>query len=163
VRRRFVQRIPEEEFMTSSKKLSRISVLLLSLVSSFTFPANAGAQPVIAGKFTLTSPAKWGSVMLPAGEYTFAVEDSVSPPPVTIFAADGMGKGIVIPAFVSQLQSDDTGKMTLEVKAGEAVVTALYVTRLGIVLHYNAERPNVELAKKKVTPDSKMNSYLQAK
>ena len=149
--------------MTSSKKLSRISVLLLSLVSSFTFPANAGAQPVIAGKFTLTGPAKWGCVMLPAGEYTFAVEDSVSPPPVTIFSADGMGKGIVIPAFVSQLQSDDTGKMTLEVKAGEAAVTALYVTRLGIVLHYNPERPNVELARKKLTPDSKMNSYLQAK
>jgi hypothetical protein len=163
VRRRLLQRIPEEEFMTSSKKLSRITVLLLSLVSSFTFPANAGAQPVIAGKFTLTSPAKWGCVMLPAGEYTFAVEDSVSPPPVTIFSADGMGKGIVIPAFVSQLQSDDTGKMTLEVKAGEAAVTALYVTRLGIVLHYNPERPNVELARKKLTPDSKMNSYLQAK
>jgi hypothetical protein len=163
VRRRLLQRIPEEEFMTSSKKLSRISVLLLSLVSSFTFPANAGAQPVIAGKFTLTRPAKWGCVMLPAGEYTFAVEDSVSPPPVTIFSADGMGKGIVIPAFVSQLQSDDTGKMTLEVKAGEAAVTALYVTRLGIVLHYNPERPNVELARKKLTPDSKMNSYLQAK
>jgi len=149
--------------MTSSKKLSRISVLLLSLISSFTFPANAGAQPVIAGRFTLTSPAKWGSVMLPAGEYTFAVEDSVSPPPVTIFAADGMGKGIVIPAFVSQLQSNDTGKMTLEVKDGEAVVTTLYVKRLGIVLHYNAERPKVELARKKGAPDSKINSYLQAK
>ena len=148
--------------MTSGKKLSRISVLLLSLISSFTFPANTGAQSVIAGRFTLTSPAKWGSVMLPAGEYTFAVEDSVSPPRKSS-PADGMGKGIVIPAFVSQLQSDDTGKMTLEMKGGEAVVTALYVKRLGIVLHYNAERPNVELARKKGTPDSKMNSYLQAK
>src|ERR1700691_5420385 len=149
--------------MTSSKKLWRISLWLLSLISSFTFPANTGAQPVIAGRFTLTSPAKWGSMMLPAGEYTFAVEDSVSPPPVMIFAADGMGKGIVIPAFVSQLQSHDTGKMALAVEAGERVVTALYVKRLGIVLHYNAERPNVELARKKAVPDSKINSYLQAK
>ncbi len=149
--------------MTSSKKLSRISVLLLSLISSFTFPSNAGAQPVTAGRFTLSSPVKWGSVMLPAGEYTFAVEDSVSPPPVTIFTADGTGKGIVIPAFVSEIKRDETGKMTLEIKDGETVVTALYVERLGIVLHYGATRPNVELARKKVTPDSKMNSYLQAK
>ena len=149
--------------MTSSKKPSRISVLLLSLISSFTFPSNAGAQPVMAGRFTLASPAKWGSVMLPAGEYTFAVEDSVSPPPVTIFTADGTGKGIVIPAFVSEIKRDDTGKMTLEVRDGQAVVTALYVERLGIVLHYNAERPNVQLAGKKITPASKMNSYLQAK
>ena len=149
--------------MISSKKLSRISVLLLSLVSSFTFPSRAAAQPVIAGRFTLTSPAKWGMVLLPAGDYTFAVEDSVSPPPVTIFAADGTGKGMVIPAYVSELTSADTGKMTLEVRDGEAVVTALYVERLGIVLHYGAERPNVELARKKVTPDAKMTSYLQAK
>ena len=149
--------------MTSSKKLSRISVLLLSLVSSFTFPSRAAAQPVIAGRFTLTSPAKWGMVLLPAGDYTFGVEDSVSPPPVTIFAADGTGKGIVIPAYISEITSADTGKMTLEVRDGEAVVTALYVERLGIVLHYSAERPNVELARKKVTPDAKMNSYLQAK
>ncbi len=149
--------------MTSSKKLSRISVLLLSLISSFTFPSNAGAQPVMAGRFTLTSAAKWGSVILPAGDYTCAVEDGVSPPPVTIFTADGTGKGIVIPAFVSEIKRDDTGKMTLDVKDGEAVVTALYVQRLGIVLHYNAERPNVELARQKVTPDSKLNSYLQAK
>ena len=149
--------------MTSSKKLSRICVLLLSLVSSFAFPSNAGAQPVIAGRFTLTSPAKWGTVMLPAGKYTFAVEDSVSPPPVTIFTADGTGKGIVIPAFVSEIKRDETGRMTLEVKDGEAVVTALYVQRLCIVLHYNAAPRNVELARNKVTPDSKMNSYLQAK
>lgn len=149
--------------MTSSKKLSRISVLLLSLVSSFAFPSHTGAQPVIVGRFTLTSPAKWGMVLLPAGDYTFAVEDSVSPPPVTIFSADGTGKGIVIPAYISEITSADTGKMTLEVRDGEAVVTALYVERLGIVLHYGAERPNVELARKKVTPDAKMNSYLQAK
>ena len=149
--------------MTSSKKLSRISVLLLSLVSSFTFPQHAGAQPAIAGRFTLTSPAKWGMVLLPAGDYTFAVEDSVSPPAVTIFTADGTGKGIVIPAYISEITSADTGKMTLEVRDGEAVVTSLYVERLGIVLHYGAERPNVELARRKVTPDAKMNSYLQAK
>jgi hypothetical protein len=148
--------------MTSSKKLSRICVLILSLISSFAYPSNAGAQPVVAGKFTLTSPSKWGLMVLPAGDYTFAVEDSVSPPTVTIFTADGMGKGIVVPTFVSDIKSGDTGKITLDVRDGQAVVTALYVERLGLVLHYGAERPRVELAKK-VTPDSKMTSYLQAK
>jgi hypothetical protein len=38
----------------------------------------------------------------------------------------------------------------------------LYVERLGVVLHYGAERPHVERAKK-VTLDSKLTSYLQAK
>ncbi len=149
--------------MTSNKKLSRIQVLLLSLISSLAFPVHAGATPVMAGKFTLSNAAKWGSMMLPAGEYTFAVEDSVSPPSVMIFAADGTGKGIVIPAFVSDIKGSDSGKMTLEVRGGERVVTALYVERMGIVLHYGVGRPNLELAQKKIAPDARMNSYLQAK
>lgn len=149
--------------MTSSKKLSRIQVLLLSLISSLAFPAHAGATPVMAGKFTISSAVKWGSVMLPAGEYTFAVEDNVSPPKVMIFAADGTGKGIVVPAFVSEIKKTDSGKMTLEVRDGQRVVTALYVERMGIVLHYDAGRANVEVAQKKAAPDGKMSSYLQAK
>lgn len=149
--------------MTSSKKLSRIQVLLLSLISSLAFPVHAGATPVVAGKFTISSAVKWGSVMLQPGEYTFAVEDSVSPPEVMIFAADGTGKGIVVPAFVSDIKKTDTGQMTLEVRDGQRAVTALYVERMGIVLHYGAERPDVELARKKVAPDAGMSSHLQAK
>jgi hypothetical protein len=149
--------------MTSNKRLSRIQVLLLSLISTLAFPAHAGATPVVAGKFTLSSAVKWGSVMLPPGEYTFAVEDSVSPPTVMIFASDGTGKGIVVPAFVSDIKRTDSGKMTLEVRGGQRVVTALYLERMGIVLHYDAGRANVELAQKKAAPDTKMSSYLQAK
>lgn len=149
--------------MNSSKRLSRIQVLLLSLISSLAFPVHAGATPVVAGRFTISSAVKWGSVNLPAGEYTFAVEDSVSPPTVTIFAMDGTAKGMVLPAFVSDIKGADSGTMTLGVRDGQTVVTTLYVERLGIVLHYGATRPNVELAQKKVTPDAKMSSYLQAK
>jgi hypothetical protein len=158
-----VKQIPEEEFMTSSKRLSRIQVLMLSLISSLAFPLHAGATPVVAGKFTISSAVKWGSVNLPAGEYTFAVEDSVSPPTVTIFGADGTGKGMVLAAFVSDIKGADSGTMTLEVRDGQTVVTALYVERLGIVLHYGTARSNAELAQKKPAPDAKMSSYLQAK
>jgi len=149
--------------MTSARKLSRIQVLLLSLISSVAFSSHAAAQPVTAGKFTLSSAAKWGTVVLPAGNYTFAVEDGVSPPTVTIFAADGTGKGMVIPAFVSEISRADTGKLTLEVIDGQTVVTALYVEHLGYVLHYNPDKANVQLARKKATPDSNTTSYLQAK
>jgi hypothetical protein len=154
--------------MTSAKKLSRIQVLLLSLISSLAFPSHAPAQPVTAGKFTLSSAAKWGAVVLPAGNYTFAVEDSVSPPTVTIFAADGTGKGMVMPAFVSEVtraDSQDTakGKLTLEVIDGQSVVTALYVEQRGFVLHYSPDKSNQQLARKKAMPDSNATSFSQAK
>jgi hypothetical protein len=148
--------------MTSARKLSRIQVLLLSLISSFAFPSHAAAQPVTAGKFTLSSAAKWGTVTLPAGDYTFAVEDSVSPPTVTIFAADGTGKGIVMPAFVSDIRSADKSKITMELIDGQSVVTELYVEQMGYVLHYSPEKTNAQLARKK-TPDSSTGSYSQAK
>jgi hypothetical protein len=148
--------------MTSARKLSRIQVLLLSLISSIAFPSLAAAQPVTAGKFTLSSAAKWGTVTLPAGDYTFSVEDSVSPPTVTIFAADGTGKGIVMPAFVSDIRSADKSKITMEVIDGQSVVTELYVEHMGFVLHYNPDKSNAQLARKK-TPDSSTGSYSQAK
>lgn len=148
--------------MTSAKKLSRIQVLLLSLISSLAFPSHAPAQPVTAGKFTLSSAAKWGNVTLPAGDYTFAVEDSVSPPTVTIFAADGTGKGMVMPAFVSDISSPDKSKITMEVIDGQSVVTALYVEHMGYVLHYSPDKTIAQLARKKA-PDSIAGSYSQAK
>ena len=149
--------------MKTSKKLSRIQVLLLSLISSVAFPSHVGAQPVMSGKFTLSGEAKWGSVVLPAGVYTYALEDGGSPPQVTIYDARGNGKGVVFAAYVSEVTSPETARMTLEVKDGEAAVTALYVRRLGIMLHYNAEKPKREMAGKKTTPEPKAGSYAQAK
>jgi hypothetical protein len=70
--------------MTSAKRLSRLQVLLLSLLSSVTFPSNALAQPAAAGKFTLSSEAKWGTVVLPAGDYTYGVEQGNVLPVVMI-------------------------------------------------------------------------------
>jgi hypothetical protein len=162
VPRRDLKQIPEEEFMTSSKKLSRIHVLLLSLISSVAFPSHAGAQPVIAGRFTLTSEVKWGTMVLPAGDYSYALEDTVSPSPVTIYAADGSGKGMVLPTYASDGKESGRNKISLETKNGQAVVSALYVEKLGLVLHFDTGKTNAELAKK-TAPDPKLNSYLQAK
>ena len=53
--------------------------------------------------------------------------------------------------------------MTLEVRDGQTVVTALYVERLGIVLHYGTARSNAELAQKEGCTRCEDESYLQAK
>ncbi|MGA2901747.1 MAG: hypothetical protein ABSF40_16070, partial [Candidatus Acidiferrales bacterium] len=106
---------------------------------------------------------KWGSILLPAGEYAYAVEENSSLPLVVIFSANGTGKGFVFPSSVTEIEYPEKGKIALEIKDGETVVTAVYVEKLGLVLHYNARTTRAEIAQKKTTPPQKMDSYSAAK
>lgn len=149
--------------MTYVNKYSRIQVLLLSLISSMAFPSNAGAQPTIAGRFTLSGEARWGSIVLPAGKYAFGIDESSSLPLVIIFSSDGTGKGFVLPTSVTKMGYSDRGRVALHTEGGETVVTAVYVEKLGLVLHYNAHTTKVEIAQKKTLPEPKVDSYSAAK
>jgi hypothetical protein len=69
----------------------------------------------------------------------------------------GSGKGMVFPAYVSEMGRSDIGKVTLE------NITALYVEKLGLVFHYATDKTNIEMARKKSIPATTMSSYAQAK
>jgi hypothetical protein len=61
-------------------------VVLFSIVMA----AVAGnAQTALHGKFQLTSAARWGKAVLPAGEYSFTIESSQKPVRIVIQSADG--------------------------------------------------------------------------
>src|ERR1700677_5032987 len=137
--------------MTSVSKYSRIQVLLLSLISSVALPSTAGAAPTIGGRFTLSGETKWGSIVLPAGEYAYAVEENSSLPLAVIFSDNRAVKRFVFPSSVTEIEYPGKGKIALEIKDGETVVTAVYVEKLGLVLHYNARTTRPERPQKKTT------------
>jgi hypothetical protein len=149
--------------MKSANKFSKVQVLVLSLLSSVAIPSNAVAQPAVAGRFTISSEALWGTIVLPPGDYTFAVEQDGALPVVMIYLARGGAKGMVFPAYVTEMGRSESGKVTLENINGEKVVTALSVEKLGLVLHYAPDKANVEIARKKAMPAAGSNSYAQAK
>ncbi|HSY59613.1 MAG TPA: hypothetical protein VK795_08635 [Terriglobales bacterium] len=149
--------------MTSANKLPRLQVLFLSFLSSVTFPSNALAQPAADGKFKLHSETMWGTMILPAGDYTFGVEQGGALPVVMIYSITGSGKEMVLPAYVSEMGRSDIGKVTLENINGESVVTALYVEKLGLVFHYATDKTKIEMARRKSFPVTEANSYAQAK
>ncbi|MFZ3217609.1 MAG: hypothetical protein WA192_16235 [Candidatus Acidiferrales bacterium] len=144
-------------------KMSRIQILLLSLLSSMAFPSFAGAQPVDGGRFTLASAARWGSIVLPAGDYTYGVDQNSTTPLVTIYTTNGTGKGFVFPASVSEISASEPARLVLEEKNGETVVTALYVKELGLVLYYKAAPSDADAAHTKLAMAQKMGSYPQGK
>lgn len=59
-------------------------VVLLSLIA---VAVAANAQSSLHGKFRLTSEARWGKAVLPAGEYTFTINSAQSP--IVIQSVDG--------------------------------------------------------------------------
>jgi hypothetical protein len=144
--------------MTSVCKYSKIQVLLLSLISMVALPSTAGAVPTIGGRFTLSSETKWGSIVLPAGEYIYAVEENSSLPMVLIYSSNGKGQGFVFPTSATELEYPEKGKIALETKDGDTAVSAVY-----LVLHYNARTTRAEIAQKKTMPRQKMDSYSAAK
>ncbi len=144
--------------MRAIRKVSRIQVLLLSLLSSVVFPAYAGAQPSETGRFTLTSEVRWGSLVLPAGKYTYGVESGTSSPLVIVYSANGEGRGFIFPASVSEIRRSEPGQIVLEEKDGESVVTTLYVKELGLALHYKASAANSDAATRKLALERTSNS-----
>jgi len=82
---------------------------------------------------------------------------------VIIFSSDGTGRGFVLPTSVTKMEYSDRGRVTLHTEDGETVVTAVYVEKLGLVLHYNAHTTKLEMAQKKTMPGPKVDSYSAAK
>lgn len=69
---------------------------LLLLLSILTGAVAANAQDAFDGKFQLSSAVRWGRAVLPAGEYSFALESTERPLLVQIFRADRNGGAMVM-------------------------------------------------------------------
>lgn len=61
-------------------------VVLFSIVMAAVV---GNAQTALHGKFQLTSQARWGKAVLPAGQYSFTIESSQQPVRIVIQSADG--------------------------------------------------------------------------
>ncbi len=96
----------------SKLSVTVVKLLALAAVVVASFAGTANAQ-VVVGKFTLPFEARWGSAVLPAGQYTFKMDRFYGPTRVTNLTGTHVG-------FVMALVVDDAPK-------GQP--TALLVTR----------------------------------
>lgn len=63
--------------MNANRNFKFFALLALALLAMSLSPISASAQ-AFRGKFTLPFSARWGGLLLPAGEYSFSV-DTLSP------------------------------------------------------------------------------------
>ena len=129
-----------------SSSLLKVLVLAIGALGASASVSSAHAQSA-NGKFTLTHEARWGSVLLTPGVYSFSLKSPSLPAPIMVSKAGSTQKALVLPAVVSTEKLRDGSRLVLtRSSAGESFVSALYLGDLGLALHYAAPRAQVSAA-----------------
>jgi hypothetical protein len=117
------------------KSIRSFTLLKLATASLLAICFNAGlASAQTAGKFTLPFEARWGEATLPAGDYSFKLEELPTGYKVHVFQGTKNIAYIVNQGF----DGEPTGPISLTVIRNSAgnTVRGLSLPEIGVVLHY---------------------------
>jgi len=145
--------------MKLTRSSSLFSVLILAIGVLGTSASSAYAQSA-NGRFTLPHETHWGAVILPPGDYTFALQSPSLPAPIMVSQTGSSKIAVVLPQTVSSEKLTDDSRLVLKHnQSGESFVSALYLGDLGVSLHYappRSQRPASETAKLGPIADSQL-------
>jgi hypothetical protein len=105
-------------------RYSHVALLLLGLLSSTVVPMATRADNIL-GRFTLTTEARWGSTVLPPGEYTCSVAANTVMPIVIVRSVRGDGGVFVAPLIMTDDREAEPDTLVLEKTNGGMLVTSL--------------------------------------
>jgi hypothetical protein len=117
------------------KSIRSFTLLKLATASLLAICFNAGlATAQTAGKFTMPFEAHWGQATLPAGDYSFKLEELPTGHIVHLFQGTKNVAYIVNQSF----DRESTGPISLTVIRNSAgnTVRDLSLPEIGVVLHY---------------------------
>ncbi|HET9400106.1 MAG TPA: hypothetical protein VFO34_04060 [Candidatus Acidoferrales bacterium] len=104
--------------MKSKSRLCSFAIFALAVAFS---ASAAHAQTYATGKFTLEHQTQWNNVSLPAGNYTFQVEDTVTNAKVIRIRGDHQTTQVMM---YPNRDASNRSEMTLEVRNGYRYVTS---------------------------------------
>jgi len=99
-----------------------------------------------SGKFTLAKEVRWGTAVLPAGEYTYSLE---RPTGQLLFVRNTNGKmgAIVLVKSASLVNDSEHDRIVLQRAGDDWFVTSMVLTSLGQELSFGAPPVRTEAAK----------------
>ncbi len=119
----------------------------LALTGVCGFAGRTTAQELVKAKFTLTEEARFGSTVLPAGQYTLLVEPLSqlrpvgSPVAITVRSESGSAQFAAILATASQ-EGCDRDQLKL-ISAGTGYVAqSMCLEKQGLMLRFDGSHPN---------------------
>lgn len=109
-------------------------IVFLGICSSAATLFAEDRTPVFKGTCTLPFETRWGTAILPPGEYTLSVQSTALPARVTVRGKNG---SVFITAQSLALRGDsDRNSFLLISKWRRGVVRSLYVSELGMAFNY---------------------------
>jgi hypothetical protein len=124
--------------MTRHTQIAKILYFIVGLGLCFSPLFAEDRTPVFKGTCNLPFETRWGTAILPPGEYTVSVHSTSLPARVTVRGKNG---SIFVTAQSLSQQSEANGKSFLLVgKWRRGVVRSLYVSELGMAFNYAAPK-----------------------
>jgi hypothetical protein len=111
--------------------------MLLAL--GFAFSGAASAQTGY-GNFRLSQPVHWGKLLLPAGEYEFALKSPSMTGLVFIHSRDQKTSGFVMPVGIARLDSEAPSALIIEIPRNQRMVRSLRLAERYLVLNFGSEK-----------------------
>jgi len=113
-----------------------VRILLLAVLAAGLSASLARAQEY-EGKFTLPFAARWGTAVLPAGDYSFRVDASVEPCIVSVSQGPRGAALIMAESGASKGEMAGSSALIAVRSAGGYRIRALRLAEAGVVLEYS--------------------------
>jgi hypothetical protein len=125
--------------MKSIRKVSLLKVLVLFIgaLGASVLPASAQSTK---GTFTLGHKVRWGTAVLPAGDYAFSVDTQTWPARVMLRELGGATSAIILPQSFSDEKLAGGSTLVIEKEAGESVVSTLKLANIGLALEFHSTK-----------------------
>jgi hypothetical protein len=126
---------------------SSISRMLFAALTVFAVSAIPTVAQEASGKFTLAKEVRWGSAVLPAGEYTYALEHQTGQV-LFVRNVNGRANAIVLVKSVSLVNEREHDRLVLQRSGDDWFVSSMVITNLGQQLSFGAPSTHTEQATK---------------
>ncbi|MGA2475854.1 MAG: hypothetical protein ABSF73_04460 [Terriglobia bacterium] len=122
--------------MKSIRSLKSVRILLLAVLAAGLSASLASAQDY-EGKFTLPFEARWGTAVLPAGDYSFRINTN-NYSCIALVSQGGRGVAFIMPDTAASRGEVAGSSALIAVRsAGSYRIRALRLAEAGVVLEYN--------------------------
>lgn len=135
--------------MTSLKKFLYAGLLACTTLN---FVPAIAAQSAAHGKFTLPHDVHWQKALVPAGEYSFSLDDNGPRGVLTLTKMSGPRTGfLLLVNDVGDAKTTDANRLVLESTTSGSYVSAMQLPEFGMTLHFQVPAQVAEKQKAKTT------------
>lgn len=124
---------------------SPFAKLLFAGVTILTFFVASAVAEDASGKFSLKHPVRWGSVVMPAGDYTYSLEHHASAM-LLVRNANGQPGFLVMAKSVSSANDLQPDRLILQRDGNDWFVRSIVLSSIGETLHFPVPASHTQVA-----------------